>query len=465
MRRRNRALGGGGSSASAWTQLTAVEQASNAVSDPGAFTAAGTQFVGGDFTWVMAGDILVVSGYQTNWAGWSYPLLSLYPDFDPDTDELELGVEVTAMPLSTAKYGLWFGVTDSAIDTRASITAAGGVHVFPNSAVNTNGGLIAAAATGSSNTLATSGNVTDARGRFRWLDTASPAVRVTADCSRSTGGDADIPGVAAIGASFGATLANWRVVIGHVHLIATTGTPTLGARLWHRRLRTAGVPFPDLSVPAKPTGGEVVVAIVGHSFADGYGGTGASTTIPASTTVIVNGTPAAVWPSGTPNPNRGIAHELAVGLLAQGYSAVRIYVRATSGAALTTIRSTNWTNVVRDMAVDGRKPHLVVVLAGENDMQAGESTAYAALIPTFVGEIETYATGARVLLHDPPTTDLVGYPEQVAVAAAHASVVAARPTRGLITKVGVTLSDTVHPGPAGYDVQGGDAADLYDTVD
>lgn len=228
-----------------WTQLTQVEQASNAIDDPGAYTTTGTAFDGDTFTWVMTGDAAVVSGYQHNWAGWSIPLLTLIPDFTIGTHELELGLEILSMPLSLAKYGFQFGLCDGPIGTRASIAAAGGLAVFPNSATNTNGGLIGPLGLGSNNGLAASSvGVTEIRSRKYLVNSTTPAIRVTGSCSRTSGGDADVPAAGAIGASFAGALADWRVFIGHAHLIGTSATPTLIARLWYRGFESSGLPFP-----------------------------------------------------------------------------------------------------------------------------------------------------------------------------------------------------------------------------
>lgn len=232
--------GAAGSLLAPWTKIVIAD----AIDDPGTFTTTGTGYDGDMYQIAQAGDITLVQGWQANWPGWSVPLLDWVPGFNPDTESLDLGLEIGAMPLSTAKYGWWLGIVDGPIATRASIASAAGIIVFPNSAVNTNGGLMGATVAGSSNTLATSGGVTAVRARLRWLDVASPTCRVTAECSRSVGGDADVPGVAAIGAAFSSDPANWRIAWGSVHYAAVTGTPVLRAAPYVRRVKDSGRPFP-----------------------------------------------------------------------------------------------------------------------------------------------------------------------------------------------------------------------------
>jgi hypothetical protein len=451
-------LTGGGSSTVSWRQLTSVEQASSAVDDPGAMTTTGTAFDGDQFTITPAPAFAsLIDGYQEGWAGWSIPLLTLYPDWAIATDRLELGLELVSFPLSTAKYGWLFGVTDTAIGTRASIANAALVHAFANSATNVNAGYLGAAGTGSSTAIATGGTVTAVRAHIAWEESRS--AKLTAECSGGTGGiTPDVSTLGGVIGPFGATLADWRVVIGAIHVSAVAGSPVLSARLWHRRLRTAGRPFPDVARPAKAApGGEIVVAVIGHSIAAGYAATGASTTIPANVTVYDDGVLLATWPSASPSPNRGPLHQLAVDLLAQGYTSVRIYRRATPSIALTTIRTTNWALVKRDMMDDGgRRPDLVVEIGGENDAQLGESAGYVVLLPTFADEIISYSPGGRLITHDPPTTDLGGYPEIATVRAANLAA-----GDGYAVSTGVTLADTVHPDAPGADALGANIAAAY----
>lgn len=453
--------------ASDWTLLSTVEQASNTISDPGSFTTTGTNFDGQTFTWKMAGDTTQVDGWQENWAGWSQTITTLYPDFNSDTDEIELGVEVANMPLTTAKYGIFVGVCDTAITTRGSINAAGGTIIFPNSATNINAGVIGSTGLGSNVNITTSSVLVNVmRCRVRWLDQSLPEIRTTGDCSRSSGGDIAITSLGATGSAFGATVDNWRLIIGHCHVSAVSGTPTLSCRVYHRRLRTARVSLPDESVGTLPAlGGAINIGVIGHSIAAGYAATGASITIPAGVTCIDEGVTLSAWPSSNPSPNRGIMHTFGQALLTAGYSQVNFFRRGTPGIALSTMMSTNWQNIINDMTTAGKVPDCLIIEIGENDAQAGEGATFAARLSKDIGDIQRMYPRLRVLIAEPVTTDLTGYPEIATINTAIYAVIAEDPaTRGLIPNDGVTLFDTVHPNAAGHDVAGTAGAAVYLTL-
>lgn len=229
-------------------------------------------------------------------------------------------------------------------------------------------------------------------------------------------------------------------------------------------VRVERAPFPLIPAGAKATSGALTVAVIGHSIAAGYAATGASTTIPANVTCRDDGVLLGAWPSVVQSPNRGCMHTLAVDLLAQGYSAVNLFRRATPGIALSTMMSTNWPALVTDLASQSVTPDVIVMFIGENDMQAGEGSVFAGRFDADLDKMQRTYPHTRILVALPVTTDLGGYPELATVTDAIEAACATRITRGTVSNVGVSLADTVHPDAAGADTQGSAAASAWETV-
>lgn len=227
----------GGRASSAWSLLTAYD--AEAINDAGAVTTAGTGLVAGTATWVMAGDIVQVDGYQEAWSGWTASLAGLYPDWDDTTDRLDLLLEVAALPLAATKYGFQWGVMDTTYAGRAGAVAVG-LGLYPNSTTVTQTTQAGATANGSAANNGTNLNVvTQVTSSIVW--DATGAARVTGRTKRTTD-TAEVAVVSAATAAMGA-LANRRIFLGHSHVSTTSGTPTLSARLYHRRVRLTAGPF------------------------------------------------------------------------------------------------------------------------------------------------------------------------------------------------------------------------------
>lgn len=240
---RPRLMGGG--SAAAWNRLVTSEQASNSISDPGAITSGGTGLVGNAWTWVTNGaDIVQNDGVQKNWAGWSIPILTLLPDFNPDTDLLELGLNPTSFPLSTAKFGFAYGIVDTAITTRGTLVGEGITMLAANGTTINAGWMGATAQTTGS--MAT-GSAKQLRSIHSWGARAAAAGWTHQAISQfvPVSGDIVNPAVPGVnGSAMSATLANWRLFWGLTHVSTVAGSHTLAAELWYRRNRIAARPFP-----------------------------------------------------------------------------------------------------------------------------------------------------------------------------------------------------------------------------
>lgn len=204
------------------------------------------------------------------------------------------------------------------------------------------------------------------------------------------------------------------------------------------------------SKPASPS----VVVVLGHSIANGVGATdptygGASV---GSITFRDGGTTRATWPSnaGT-GPDPGVLPYLAAHL-APGSTLIR---RATNGQILAGVESTELVGAVADcvaLGIDRALVTMVVLMIGENDAQdVTEATAYAARIAQTFDLVERAFPNARVVKQE-MVTEGVSYAEFGTIRAADLVAVAARSTRVLSPRTGITLHDAVHYDLAGYAV-------------
>ena len=227
-----------GSALSPWTLLTSTDQASNAIFDPGSVTDTGTGFnsTTGLFTWVMKGDTTRIDGYNEQSARWTKRIVDLYPDFDPTLDLIDLCLVDPVIPLLTGaeKYGIQFGILDSAAGVAGAGSTAG---FYPQTAAAMQEvlfGASAASATGSFTGNAIQRALMNfpvrpdgARVGVRWW------YRLAGVWAEGSTGSTS--------PTISATAANWRIHIGHVHVSTTSATPTMTATLYHRRTRTTGL--------------------------------------------------------------------------------------------------------------------------------------------------------------------------------------------------------------------------------
>jgi hypothetical protein len=216
---------------------------------------------------------------------------------------------------------------------------------------------------------------------------------------------------------------------------------------------------------AKPSGGELVVVVVGDSIADGVGadptGNGADLlhyggAAPiAGLSIYDDGNLLSAYQDsngGAPDP--GLLPHIGRAALAAGYSSVRILRWAVSGSSTATVRGTFWPAAVRYLAQHGLEPHLVVPVCGSNDSGTGEAAGFAAQLPYFYGEIEGAFPSARIVHVDPIAAAAGSYPESDLIRTAIHATVAAKPTRAYVPGAGLSGNDDVHPSLSTYSTQG-----------
>jgi lysophospholipase L1-like esterase len=404
--------------------------------------------VDGTVTLDMPGDTTQIDGYQENWAGYDVSLLSLYPDWDDSTDELELLLEIASMPLTTAKYGMWFGLIDSAYADRATANGVG-ITVYPNSTTITQTSQTGATSNSSATNNGTNLNVIEhIYQHITW--TAAGVARTSGMASRfSDTQDVTIAGTASV--TMGAA-ANRRICIGHVHVSAVSGALTLGARVYVRRIKTKG--FTHAVAPrAKPTLPTNMI-VLGHSIANGVGandGVYGGAAISGDLTVYDAGAEIANWPdnNGT-GPDPGV-----LPWWGETIGTGTIIRQASNGAVLGQVESTLLPASVVDcafMAMDRNDIDLVVLMIGENDAQnGGEATAYSTRLEQTCQLVEAAYPNARVVIQDMVTSDAGGYSEFASIRTTNATVAAAKSTRALAARTDITLNDTVHYDLAGYE--------------
>jgi hypothetical protein len=232
----------------AWQQLLEVEQGS-APSDPSAVLTTGT-FADGQFRAVFGSTTTAYDGYRENIPGWSVPLLDLYPDFDPAVHLLELAADWRSpgqfgLPGSNTGAGLFLGVFDRAYTDRANANAAlGGLAVAGVSnfaarhfaqtscAGNSLAGMAPKIARLTVEWGLTSGNVYRPAQSLWHYDPAGVPPHWLVDTSATL-----LP-------TFGATLANWRIVTGAFRqgAVAATGQDNRWSLWWRVTERLGTVP-------------------------------------------------------------------------------------------------------------------------------------------------------------------------------------------------------------------------------
>ena len=418
--------------------------------DAGAFTTTGTGHDGaGTLNLVMAGDTTQVDGAQENYSGFDIPILSLVPDFDVDTDRIEVYVEIASMPPTAAKYGLFCGIANGAYANRASQLLIGG-GIFPNSTTVFQATQEGATANGTAVNNGT--NLDVPVGFFMQLSFDHSGIpRMTLQIDRSVSGlvQASITGTPI--ATFGTDPANWVLVLGHKHVSVVSGSVTLGARVWWRLVRADRTA--DFSVQAKPTNISSML-IMGHSIANGVGAddtTFGGAAVRAGITVRNNGSTIATYPDNNGAGSDPGVLPYWVNNVASGATVIR---RATNGQILGGIETAEIPGAIADCNALGLARtdlDLVVLMIGENDAQAGEGAPFAARIDQTCQLIEQAFPNARIIMQDLRTTDDAAYPERATVTAGLVAAAALKPTRRKVASAsGIGLNDAVHYSLAGY---------------
>lgn len=111
-----------------------------------------TGFSGGVFTLDYTGDATLINGYR-ELPGWSIPLLSLHPDYDPERHVLDVLLEILSMGADGSKRGFGFvladqetlatadGISSVIFDTSVSNRASVLLGATASSGAVINGGL------------------------------------------------------------------------------------------------------------------------------------------------------------------------------------------------------------------------------------------------------------------------------------------------------------------------------------
>lgn len=234
--------------------------------------------------------------------------------------------------------------------------------------------------------------------------------------------------------------------------------------------------WPQQKLVAKRTSGVLTILLVGDSIGDGVGadptGTGVDGLAYGGAAILggcelwdSNGgafTQQLTYPdsAGAAPENPGLTPHLHQRGVDLGYSGVKVYRYAVSGATTATVRGqyeTAWQLLV----LGGITPDLVVVVSGTNDANnSTQSAAFNTNCPLLAGEAE-WLFGARVCWVEMvagtgirPEADVVrGYTR------AHMAV---RGTRQSVNGAGgLGTTDSVHPNLTTYRVQGRDTMDAY----
>jgi hypothetical protein len=226
-----------------WTKLTTVSQSLGVPVDPTGIGTTGTSFnlTTGRATVVYSAHVSQVDGYQEGVLRWTYPLLSLYPDFDPTKDTIELGLSLPTFLHGTTEAGLFLGILDSAT---VDASLAGMAFAARNSTVATDQqqNFGPAGQTAISNI----GKIDEIHGTIAWAND-SPGAYTPQLMTRVLleGTSVYAIGLGGTGQVMRSTLANWQLVFGAFHgSTDSTAGVVMAFDVHHRRYRSAGRPFP-----------------------------------------------------------------------------------------------------------------------------------------------------------------------------------------------------------------------------
>lgn len=224
---------------SKWLPLLSTDQGA-APTDVLGLSTVGTGFDAstGLFSWVMAGDAVLIDGYRENQVRWTRSLASLYPDIAA-TDIIDIAAEVSIpfSMLGTGRYGLSVGMIDRPV---SSLGSASGL---PYAVIAQTLASYQALGIGNTNISATNGfNGVPKLIVTRYCQLAEEAGLSGTGVGTSTlGVRTKFPGLYSISA-FDSNPAMWRITIGHIHNSVVPDAPSLmTARVWHRRIKTTGL--------------------------------------------------------------------------------------------------------------------------------------------------------------------------------------------------------------------------------
>lgn len=202
------------------------------------------------------------------------------------------------------------------------------------------------------------------------------------------------------------------------------------------------------------------MVLIGDSVSDGVGadptGDGSNglayggSAIPAAATIYDDGVLLTNYPDtiGT-GPDPGLLPHIVETALANGFTAVRIWRRGTSGNTTATIRANRFHEAAADLVAAGVVPDLCVVCGGSNDSQTGENAAFEAAAYALIIDIER-SWHCRTVWVRPVAVAAGSYPEADLVRADIDAIVAARAGRAAVGSDSIGKADDVHPSLQGY---------------
>lgn len=460
--------GAGGTRLVPWQRLTFTPAAlidTGGLLDPGSGFDPDT----GRLTCVFdAAHATAVDGYREALARFTIPLLDVFPDFDPAQHVLDLGIDLSSFNhAATGACGVFIGLVDSTtvdanlmgqcLAVRTVSAAADLVGRMDNDNVpGFNQDELRQFAMA---TFSIGGDGTDFP--------LSCAV-----LANEEGTDLWTPVVSGAGEDLRDQIEDWQIVFGAMHGSAVViPSVTQVVTLWYR-VREIDRNFPDVAAGAKPSSGTFNAVVTGDSIGDGVGadptGTGVDllayggSAVPAGGEVYDEGVLQANYQdTAGAGPDPGILPHLIRLGLAAGFSTVRVFRTAVSGNPTTTIRTARLQEAIDDVGraqIASTDVHLVVILAGSNDSQAGEATAFGVTAPKLVADARHAFPNARIVWVGPGVADGAGFDDANEVRAILAAL------EGILYYDGTQAAlhgDNLHPSLAGYRTIGEGVWALY----
>jgi hypothetical protein len=397
-----------------------------------------------------------VDGYREALARYTVPVLEVDPDFDPSTQVIDLGIDLSSFNhAATGACGVFFGIVDSTtVDANlmGQCLAVRTVSAAADLVGRMDNDNIPGFDQGELRQFAMATFSIGFNGTDYPLSCAVLAVEE---------GQTDwTPLVSGQGEALRDQIEDWQFVFGGMHgSTVVIPSVTQVVTLWYR-IRDFERDFPAVAMGAKPSSGEFNIVVVGDSIADGIGadptGDGSDllayggSAVPAGGEVIDEGVAQANYQDNAGvGPEPGILPHLIRLGLADGFTTVRVFRCSVSGQATTTIRNGSLQAAIDDVGraeIPSTDVHLVVLLAATNDSQAGESVAFAATAPKIRDDIRHAFPNARLVWVGPGAADGVGFEDANEVRA----IIAALDDVLYFDATAAALHDSSHPSLAGY---------------
>lgn len=151
--------------------------------------------------------------------------------------------------------------------------------------------------------------------------------------------------------------------------------------------------------------------------------------------------------------NPGLVPHIIYQALAAGYSSVKIYRHAVSGASTPTTQG-YLEQSISALAAAGVAPHVVVPVCGTNDANnSTQSDLFNTTCPAMYAAAEAYWPSVRIV-HVQPIAAIGAKSEADVVRAYIVTHTSARSTRSYVSGAGLAAADTIHPTLETYQTQG-----------